>query len=560
MKRLSLHIALLITTWIFSPLTSFSQETVFNGLKSSLKRADKYYQSQSYPDALELYLQVEKSNKRSDEIYLKLARTSYQLNEMEQVSGWYENYLNTSQSLDGEDAYLYAESLTVQGKYQQAIVWLKKYRGNSIDDHTITRKIWQLQNIRFLYNDSSYYEVNPVSFNTEYAEFGAAYFDQELVFVSNRNEKGGVSNIDKVTGQAFQSLYTISMEHDSATGQLVYGKPKPLLKQLNEGLHQGPISRVKDNLIFTKSHFDKATNQSTLQLYWVTNEKGSWINERPFQHNSTAYSLSYPCLSEDGKTLYFISDMQGGSGGNDIYRSTLAGQRWSTPENLGPEINTTGDETAPFIHNNRTLYFASTGHGGFGGLDIFKASLQTERVEVENLGYPINSAYDDFGLMLNEDGSAGYIASNRASGGFNDDLYEVVIDLQSYPLTISGAIFYHDPDWAEADSLEVLSSAKIKLIDNLTDLYVNETTTDQQGKFSLEIPYSSRYKLKVSSEKVGEPTVSLEIPKNKKLHNDHKIVVFREKYGQKIEGSGTEASGKKQLGTGTRPVKREDKP
>ena len=222
--------------------------------------------------------------------------------------------------------------------------------------------------------------------------------------------------------------------------------------------------------------------------------------------------------------------MPGGKGGTDIYKCTLNDQTWSKPENLGEIINTIGDESTPFLYNNRILYFASNGHGGFGGLDVFKSSWTKNTPEVENMGYPINSAFDDFGLILNNDGTAGFVASNRAGGGFNDDLYQVVIDLQSYPLVISGYIHYNDPDWNQPDSLRVLPSAKIILVDNLTSLPVNETTTTRDGRFTLEIPYSSRYKLKVTSEKVGEPTVSLEIPKNKKNHTDYQIVVFKEKY------------------------------
>lgn len=513
-------------------MSSFSQETVFNGLKSNLKRADSYYDNQSYQDALDLYLTVEKTNKKSEDLYLKLARTCYYLKEMEQVAAWYEKFLTTDSSLGIEDAFKYAESLTVQGKYQQAISWLKKQQGYGNTKQDITRKIWQLQNIKYLYHDSAYYELNPVPFNSEYAEFGAAFLDDELVFVSNRKDKGGITNIDRVTGQSFQSLYTVEVKVDSITGRQSYGKPKPFLKELDEKLHHGPVSVAGNNLIFTRSSLDKSTNKSILQLFWLTRGKDGWVDQRPFQHNSTEYSLSYPFLSPDGKSLYFVADMPGGFGGTDIYKSTFNGDQWSIPKNLGRPINTIGDETAPFIYREHTLYFASNGHGGFGGLDIFKASLDEVSPEVENMGFPINTAFDDFGLTLNQHGSGGYLASNRAKGGFNDDIYEVVIDLQSYPLTISGIIYYNDPDWTKPDSLEILPLARIILVDNVTNSYVNEAATDQHGKFSLEIPYSSQYKLKVSSERVGEPTVSLEIPKNKKLHNDHKIVVFKEKYQQ----------------------------
>jgi hypothetical protein len=190
-----------------------------------------------------------------------------------------------------------------------------------------------------------------------------------------------------------------------------------------------------------------------------------------------------------------------------------------------------GDETAPFIHNDQTLYFASNGHGGLGGLDVFKVSVNNKTsTEVQNLGFPVNTPHDDFGLILNEVGSHGYLASNRTKGGFDDDIFEVIIDLQSYPLTISGVIRFNDPDWPESSRLDVLPQAQLKLIDNLSNTVVYQTYTDQEGAFELKIPHSSKYKLQVSQELVGQPMVSLEIPKNRKLYTTHEIVVIKQKF------------------------------
>jgi hypothetical protein len=278
--------------------------------------------------------------------------------------------------------------------------------------------------------------------------------------------------------------------------------------------------------------------RSNLKLYWTRKIGGKWVGEQPFQHNNDQYSLSHPSLSHDGNTLYFVSDMPGGIGGTDIYRCFRAADGWTQPQNLGKTINTRGDETTPFIHIDNILYFASSGHGGFGGLDVFKVSIDGKEIgQVENLGYPVNTSSDDFGLILNKQGVHGFMSSNRRSGGFNDDLYEVMVDLQQYPLVITGHLRYHDPDWSQTSRLEVLANARLTLVDHKRGMPVYETTTGPAGDFLLEIPYSSLYRLKVSSEKVGEPTVSLEIPKNRKLHTDHEIVVVKEKFSQAVTGS-----------------------
>jgi hypothetical protein len=271
--------------------------------------------------------------------------------------------------------------------------------------------------------------------------------------------------------------------------------------------------------------------ESRLQLYWVNNVSGKWKGEIPFEYNSDEYSVSHPALSTDGKTLYFVSDMPGGLGGKDLYKCILNNSGWSQPRNLGKTINTSTDETSPFIHNSNTLYFASNGHGGFGGYDVFKAvSSNDEFKEVQNLGFPINTRFDDFGLILNKEGSHGFFASNRGNGGFNDDIFEVIVDLQSYPLIISGIVRYNNPDWSESNRLDILPNAHLKLVDNLKDVIVYETYANQHGAFSLKIPYSSKYRLHVSQELVGQAMVSLEISKNRKLHTAHEIVVVKEKF------------------------------
>ena len=520
------------------PTVITAQETVFNSLGSNLKRADKYYNNQSYEKALNLYLEVEKKGKAQNQLYLKLAHTCHHLYQPDQSVIWFERFLEVGEPLGSADLLVYAESLISTGRYSEAITQLEKYQTYDPQDGDIVKKIWRLQNIQHLYTDSAYYEVKPLAINTDFAEFGPAYDDQQLIFVSNRGEKRGISKIDPVTGQSFQSLYQTNYAYDSIDQRLSFGKPTMICKEQNKGLHLGPVSVVGDMMIFTRSTMDRSTMRSNLKLYWTRKIDGKWVGEEPFQHNNNLYSLSHPSLSHDGNTLYFVSDMPGGIGGTDIYRCFRGADGWTQPQNLGKTINTKGDETTPFIHEDKVLYFASSGHGGFGGLDVFKVMIDEMDIgQVENLGYPVNTSSDDFGLILNKQGVHGFLSSNRRSGGFNDDLYEVTVDLQQYPLVITGHLRYHDPDWSQTSRLEVLANAKLTLVDHKRGMPVYETTTGPSGDFLLEIPYSSQYRLKVSSEKVGEPSVSLEIPKNRKLHTDHEIVVVKEKFTQAVTGS-----------------------
>ena len=525
------YMGLVVAICVLCLVSGLAQETVFSGLKSDLKRADRHFQNQSFKNALELYIQAEKKGKGDQEIYLKVARTYHQLNEPNQAVSWFERYLASNQTLPTNDVYSYAESLTSQGAYQKAIKWYKKYISHNPENQYVIEKIWRLKNIEYLYTDSTYYEIKEVAFNTEYAEHGPAYMDSGLIFVSNRKVKGGIINIDPITNQPFHSLYFVKLFFDSVRNKYSFRKPRPFLRGQNKRWHQGAAATSGSKLIFTRNTMSRGDTESRLQLYWVENLAGTWKGEKPFEYNSADYSVSHPSLSKDGETLYFVSDMPGGLGGNDLYECTWTASGWSQPQNLGKTINTTGDETAPFIHNNQTLYFASNGHGGFGGLDVFKVVITDDHpAEVQNLGFPVNTPSDDFGLILNEEGSHGFLASNRKNGGFNDDIFEVIVDLQSYPLIISGIVRFNNPDWLELNRLDILPNAHLKLVDNLKDVTVYETYTNHYGAFSLKIPYSSKYRLQVSQELVGQAMVSLEIPKNRKLHTAHEIVVVKEKF------------------------------
>ena len=144
----------------------------------------------------------------------------------------------------------------------------------------------------------------------------------------------------------------------------------------------------------------------------------------PFHFNSDEYSTGHPTISADGKTVYFSSDRPGGFGGVDIYVTNLnQDSSWSEPKNLDSLINTEGNELFPFFHNNtKTLYFASNGHVGLGGLDIFATQIEGSKMP-ENLGHPINTQFDDFGLIINHKQKGGFFSSNRKGGEGHDDIY-----------------------------------------------------------------------------------------------------------------------------------------
>ena len=220
--------------------------------------------------------------------------------------------------------------------------------------------------------------------------------------------------------------------------------------------------------------------------------------------------------------------MKGGFGGKDLYRCEFINNEWTRPVNLGEQINTAEDEVFPFFHDN-TLYFSSNGHPGLGGLDIFRTeTFENHFLDVQNVGYPLNTGFDDFGITIDSLGSHGYFSSNRKSGDFNDDIYEFEMELQRYPLEINGVIKSKEHSWNDSLDLKIMPNAKLYLVDNVRDITVFEGTSDSLGNFSIVVPHYSKYKIKVVGENLVEHIVSLEIPKHRRAQGNHEIVIVKD--------------------------------
>ena len=538
MNRVSIYIAMLVFAGSLSVTNGLCQESIFTALKSNLKRGDEYFHDGRYTYALELYLAVEKTNKASEDIDLKIARTYYQLKDHDNTVNWYKEYYLKHTSLPAQDNYDYAEALSSLGKYKKAIGQYKKYLKKKPKDKRVGQKIWRLNNIKYLYEDSVYYAVKSLNLNSGYAEFGARYFGDGLVFVSNRKASSGLSKMNGANNTPYQMLYFVEVKSDSLGEKFGFslGKPKQFFKGSAPKFHRGICTFFPggDKMIYTKSTRVKSKGSgSNLQLFMAERKDGAWKDDKPFTHNNTNYSMSHPALSLDGKTLFFSSDMPGGYGGRDLYRCLLVNDKWTKPENLGVKVNTPGDETFPFYHQSGVLYFSSTGHGGLGGLDIFKGAIDGNKIEdVQNAGYPINTSFDDFAIVLNPEGSSGFLSSNRDKGKFNDDIFALKVDLQTYPLTISGVLKYKTIGWQDSSKLAPLPNADLYLIDNHKNETVYKTTTDSSGHFALDIPYSSQYKIKVFEKNLGHKMVSLEIPRNRKMYTNHEIVIVNDQFNQ----------------------------
>lgn len=278
-----------------------------------------------------------------------------------------------------------------------------------------------------------------------------------------------------------------------------YDTPAMFIAEYAPKYNDGPFSASKDgtNIFFTRNSTSKKDKSldgtQKLKIMQATILNDNFQSMMVLKFNSNEYNCAHPAISKDGKTLYFSSDMGGGQGGMDLYYCKLdAGGAWGPPVNLGEKVNTRGNELFPSITDDNILYFASNGHEGLGGLDVYECKIKDDKVgKVYNMGKPVNSEYDDFAYNLNSDGKKGFLSTNRKTGGMNDDIYHVeVLRKVSRGKTVNFVI-------KDKDSQEPLTMTTIKLN---TDSF----TTNEKGEFQGVLEEDINYALVIKKEKYFE--------------------------------------------------------
>lgn len=315
----------------------------------------------------------------------------------------------------------YAKVLATDGNYRESAMWYKKYIEKKTDVYA-SNMITQYNSINSLYEDSSYYEINKLVINTDRSDFSPAFFEDGIVFCSSAAGNAAQSR-GKRDKDSFVDLYWAK---DPAWVRMPFGK------RINSPFHEGPSTLTSkfDTLFFTRNNSSGNHHRAgrdgivRLNILYSIRVDGTWQKAQRLPINNDNYSTGHPALS--GDYLYFASDQPGGFGGTDIYLTKLTNGSWSTPQNLGADINTPGNEMFPFISEDGDLYFASDTHPGLGGLDIFHCKKGQGFSPPRNMGYPVNSSKDDFGLILRE--SKGFFTSNRGVNPKDDNIYSLTID------------------------------------------------------------------------------------------------------------------------------------
>lgn len=454
---------LLSTYWV-----NAQEKSIF--IEEHTKLAEQFYNGKDYKKAARHYRKVLSKADSLLDLKIKLAQSYRKAGLADSAIVWYESVVDSisEDELDQKLIFDYSQALVSSKKYERAIKLLSKS-----DEPRARHYKHTISNIADMLKDSGSVYLETPRFNSASNEFAPILYDSGIIIVSDRGKISG-------EGKGFDLHYFSLIPGDETSSG-------SFLAPLNSRFGEGPLTYAgkAQMMIFTRSAKNKEYAKGEekihrLQLYESKKEGGKYLKPVPLSFNNKKYSVGHPTVNETGDVLYFVSDMPGGYGGTDVYKTELINGDWKKPENLGPNVNTVGDEMFPFLYDEETLYIASNGIGGFGGLDIFRIDLKQNNAAL-NLGYPFNTAYDDFGYISSVDGYSGYFTSNRPGGKGGDDIYEF-FNLKRY---INGEV--------KGMEDEVLEDVIVEVID--PEGNSEELMTDEQGEFHYPGRVGNQYKI-----------------------------------------------------------------
>jgi outer membrane protein OmpA-like peptidoglycan-associated protein len=406
--------------------------------QSRLQRANHAMQDLDYMSAIVLYLQTLEHDEQPEAVF-NLAECYRKINDTENAELWYARAVALP-SAKAQHRLLYGMMLQANGKCTEAKHWFEQYLLENPDDargQFLLKACDQEQLL--LQKGKDIYTVHNLPFNSNLDDFSPLVLGDALIFASDRDRGTIIKRTSLWTGNPFSELYRVDFSPGDKKNpaEFRYERPVKYSSTLNTRFHEASVavSPDKQTIYFTRNSFaDGKTGRSddglvklkVFEARWDAAD-GDWDAVRSLPFNNDEYHSAHPCLSPDGQMLYFSSNRPGGYGGMDIYASARAQSgNWGPPQNLGPVVNTEGNEIFPFFAANNRLYFASNGHIGLGGLDIF---YSTPQGDIENwsmpvnLGAPVNSTRDDFGICFGGDQSWGFFTSDRQGSVGRDDIY-----------------------------------------------------------------------------------------------------------------------------------------
>jgi len=468
--------------------------------KNYLKDADVAYENHQYFNAIELYKQAYTKVKKADakaKILFRTANSYQQINDLKGAETYYNKAIKAKYP-DPVAILNLADVLKAQQRYPEAIVEYNNYKKEMPSDPRGENGVKSCELAQQWKDAKNTPETrlkveNMALINSKESDFSPAYADKKfttLYFTSTR--QGAQGSIDVTTGQNHSDLYEAKLDKNGKWSTPV-ALATSAVSKMNEG---GAYVSKKGDVMFMTRCPEAKNKQLKCQLYVCKKQGPSWGDPVLLPFNIDTISFRHAVISADGNTLYFDSRLPGGVGGNDIWMCTMdaKAKEWGQPVNLGPQVNTAGNEGYPYIaDDNKTLYFSSDTHLGMGGLDLFKAEKGADgkfTKAPENLKSPMNSAGDDFGIIFEGKKMKGYFTSNREGGKGSDDIYSFILPPLNFNLT--GTV-------VSEENNEPITNALIHLKGSSGDMYEFKTAAD--GKYNFKLKENTSYEVTVATDK-----------------------------------------------------------
>ncbi len=524
------YLLLAITFFVFTSQVTIAQS-------GAIKRADKLTSNFDFVKASEILKRIVNKDPANGPAKEKLANCYRILNNTAEAEFWYAQ-LKAMPNAKPEVILQYAQLLKANKKYELANEMYDTYYRFVPSDVRGEDNTKNAKKMTDLLADNPSFTVTPVSVNTENYDFSPVFFKDGILFVSNSNRSSSVSRKDVWTQNKFFDIYYSKKSSDGALE-----KPQVLKgNEPNRKYHEASASASADSKeifftrnLYVKSKVRKSKDKKVKLGIFKANyndEKNEWVDLTELPFNNAEYSIAHPSISQDGKRLYFISDMPGGEGETDVYVSYKEGANWGAPINLGKGVNTPGKEMFPYIAEDGTLFFASDGWMGLGGLDVFYSSYSNGKwAKAGNIGAPINTNKDDFGLIFEKGMKSGYLSSNREGGKGSDDIYyftynassclNVVVLDEKTKMPIKGA------------DVEVVGLRKFKSEDK-GETKACPTTSGNSYSVSASKSGYKKATQEVTAPGFGDATVTLLL---KKADNIDLVVNVKNEKGQAVSGA-----------------------
>ncbi|RXG32077.1 OmpA family protein [Leeuwenhoekiella marinoflava] len=482
MQQVNKGILLFKLLFIVCVTFSFAQE-------KELSKADKKFESYAFIDAQKIYLRLAKEGYESAELFQKLGDSYYFNGKYEDSAKWFKKLVEKyPETVTPEYLFRYAQSLKGIKQYNESdkiMAEFRKLKGGDSRAELFAEEPDYLEEIS--YSDSEYEVENLRKTNSRLSDFGPMLYENKLIFSSSRDTGTTKRYIHTWNNEPFLDFYQAPI--DAETGEL--GAVEKFGGNLNSRYHESSPTFTTDGntMYFTRNNFSQGVKRTDkngtirLKIFKSVKKGDSWGTPVELPFNADDYSVSHPALSPDNKKLYFASDMPGTNGFSDIWVVDILGDNeYSTPENLGPIVNTEGRENFPYMSKKGNLYFSSDGRPGLGGLDIYVVTTKKngDIAYVINLGEPINSPQDDFAFIVDEYTNTGYFSTNRYFGMGSDDIFRFTRIPKEIPVCeslITGTV-------RDKETNLPIPTATVSILD-LEGNLLQKTEVNENGEYTL---------------------------------------------------------------------------